>query len=323
MTQLTLPVFTPAQLKLATDLLSAKVATMIGRKMEEADWDFVYCNTKMIPSSEWSNLHIDINYEGLGVEHKMLRVKGTKSILEECGTTKMHPAGTRSIRIPDEEDPNLAMKDILGQYCDLIDTRTEAVIERSDSDSADMRVGWLLWKETLDEFLYFEERMVKPDAAHYIAEWNVTPARGARKASKSLWIYEKSTGKKKYSVTTTAGAKIQPYFDVPSPANQNLYHFKVQGVRQESGLIKVWLTKSTAKYLELLLGSLEPDVLSEAILNLPDDEAEEVDSQFSAPNEYAIPVSISEEAYEVLKVRYENISDEYMLQQFAIGIGGS
>ena len=43
MTIKTLPVFTYEQKELATDLLSAKVATMLGRKMEEGDWDFVYC----------------------------------------------------------------------------------------------------------------------------------------------------------------------------------------------------------------------------------------------------------------------------------------
>jgi len=100
-------------------------------------------------------------------------------------------------------------------------------------------IGWLLWKDTLEEFLYFEEKMEKPDPDLYYAEWNVTPARGARKPSKSLWVYEKDTGKKKYSVTTTAGAKIQPYFDVPAPNDQHLYHFKVQGVIVDGGLVKV------------------------------------------------------------------------------------
>ena len=51
-----------------------------------------------------------------------------------------------------------------------------------------MRIGWLLWKDTLEEFLYFEESMLKPTISDYYAEWNITPARGARKESKSLWI---------------------------------------------------------------------------------------------------------------------------------------
>jgi len=137
----TLSVFSDEQKALATDLLSAKVATMLGRKMEEGDWDFVYCNSKSIPISDWSNLHIDINHDGLGVEHKMLRVTKSGTILEQCGTTKMHPAGTRSIRIPEETDPNKAMANILAQYGELINNRTNSVIENSKNKTADMRIG--------------------------------------------------------------------------------------------------------------------------------------------------------------------------------------
>ena len=153
MTIKTLSVFNESEINIATDLLSAKVSTMLGRKMEEGDWDFVYCNTKKIPETDWSNLNIDVNHDGLGVEHKMLRVTKSGSILNECGTTKMHPAGTRSIRIPDEEDPNKAMINILNQYNALIDSRTETVLSKTDKNIADMRIGWLLWKDTLEEFL--------------------------------------------------------------------------------------------------------------------------------------------------------------------------
>jgi hypothetical protein len=319
MTIKTLSVFNDNEKNIATDILSAKVSTMLGRKMEEGDWDFVYCNTKKIPDSEWSNLHIDINYDGLGVEQKMLRVTKSGSILNECGTTKMHPAGTRSIRIPEEQDPMKAMVDILNQYNALIDSRTEAVLANTNKSTADMRIGWLLWKDTLEEFLYFEEEMEKPNPDLYYAEWNVTPARGARKSSRSLWIYEKDTGKKKYSVTTTAGAKIQPYFDVPAPNDQHLYHFKVQGVIVDGGLVKVWLTRSTAKYLELLLGSLDVERLSNAI----DDfsfESSTAENNITTAGEIAIPIFIKEESYSKLKTLFTPISDEYMLQQFAINL---
>ncbi|MBE8569075.1 hypothetical protein, partial [Vibrio sp. OPT46] len=122
-----------------------------------------------------------------------LRVTKAGPITQECGTTKMHPAGTRSIRIPAEEDPQKAMVSILSQYNDLIDNRTLAVKKNSSSNTADMRIGWLLWKDTLDEFLYFEEEMNKVDVNNYYAQWNVTPAKGARKGSRSLWIYERAT----------------------------------------------------------------------------------------------------------------------------------
>lgn len=54
MTVKTLKVFSNNELEIAKDILSAKVATMLGRKMEEGDWDFVYCNAKRIPESDWS-----------------------------------------------------------------------------------------------------------------------------------------------------------------------------------------------------------------------------------------------------------------------------
>lgn len=322
MSIITLKVFSESEYKLAQELLSAKVASMLGRKMEEGDWDFVYCNAKNIPATSWSNLHIDINYNGIGVEHKMCRITKSGSILGECGTTKMHPAGTRSIRIPDEADPNKAMKDILEQYSELIETRTEAVKENSSDETADMRFGWLIWKDALDEFLYFEESMVKPNPDDYYATWNVTPARGARKESKSLWIFEKSSNKKKYSVTTTAGAKIQPYFDIPSPTDPNLYHFKVQGVSIDNGLIKVWLTKSTAKYLELLLGDLDSASVSKAIIDFKGT-VNESSTEFIDALDIATPVEITEEAYKKLRTIYEPISDEYMLQQFAMDLGST
>ncbi|EJS2611961.1 hypothetical protein NW622_004632 [Vibrio alginolyticus] len=318
-----LQAFTSDEYLLANDLLSAKVATMLGRKMEEGDWDFVYCNSKNIPITEWSNVNIDINHNGLGVEHKMLRVTKAGSITQECGTTKMHPAGTRSIRIPDEEDPQKAMFSILSQYNELIEARTLAVKKNSCNSVADMRIGWLLWKDTLDEFLYFEEEMSKVDVDHYYAEWNLTPAKGSRKSSRSLWIYERATGKKKFSVTTTAGAKIQPYFDVPAPSNPNLFHFVVQGVKIDGGLVKVWLTKSTAKYLELLLGSLDEQAISDCINSFELIDGNNGIEQSSA-EELAVPVYVQISAYEKLKQIFpNNISDEYLFQQLAIFLGES
>jgi hypothetical protein len=317
----TLKAFTKEEFDIAKDLLSAKVASMLGRKMEEDDWDFVYCNSKKITMTTWSNLHIDINHKGVGVEHKMSRVTKTGTILGECGTTKMHPAGTRSIRIPEEQDPNKTMKIILDQYAKLIDLRTEAVKENCESKKADMRFGWLLWKDTLDEFLYFEEAMEKPNPNDYYATWNITPARGARKESRSLWIFDKISDRKKFSVTTTAGAKIQPYFDVPSPTDKNLYHFKVQGVLIEQGLVKVWLTKSTAKYLELLLGDLNSKSVSDAIITFTEVILEKPKDNFLMAKDISTAIEISQEAYNKLKTIYDPISDEYMLQQFAMDLG--
>ncbi len=323
MTDPTLQAFTASEYEVARRLLAAKVSTMLGRKMEEGDWDFVYCNAKRIPATAWSNLHIDVNHDGVGVEHKMLRIVRSGSILQECGTTKMHPAGTRSIRIPNIADPNEAAQNILAQYRDNIEGRAKIVREAAGVESADMRTGWLLWKDGLDEFLYFEVEMTKPKGEDYYAEWNITPARGARKESRSLWVYERESGKKRYSITTEAGAKIQPYFDVPPPSDPNLYHFRVQGVMIEGGLVEVWLSRSTAKYLELLYGPLTDSGLSEAILAFNPHVRVEEPRAFTTGEDIAVPVRISASAYKKLTELFGSTSDEELLQQFALTSRGT
>jgi len=228
---ITLPVFSAEEAKRAKVFLATQAAVMMGRKLEEGDWGHIYCKEKGIPGSGWSNLHIDVNYRGLGVEHKLLRCPqlNGRPLKSVCGTTLMHPSATRSIRIDDINVPaNTVMIDVFRQYGELIETRTETVRRRAEGNDIDMRVGWLLWEDNLTEFLYFEERMLPPDAELFYAEWNETSARGARKSRRSLWIYEKHTVRKQFSVTTSAGIKIQPYFDVPAPSDTNLYYFRVQ-----------------------------------------------------------------------------------------------
>ena len=227
---------------------------MMGRKFEEEDWRQAYAGAKGIPDAGWSNLQIDVMHGSLGVEHKMLRVRSKGSILTACGTSMMHPAGTRSIRIPQIEDATAAARDILQQYGALIEARTTLVrvrsqlgggqLERSEAEQQlaeelglnitvarrqladveveddptdvpppDMRFGWLLWQDSLREFLYFEQPMTVPDPSAYRAIW-VESGGGSRKQSRNLWIYDIETDRKAYSITTEAGAKIQPYFDV-------------------------------------------------------------------------------------------------------------
>jgi hypothetical protein len=324
----TLPVFSEEQLKLAKELLAARVATMLGRKMEEDDWSFVYCNAKRIPETGWSNLNIDVAYQGLGVEHKMLKDSRAGSLLNLCGTRPMHPAGTRSIRPNLDSAADEAAKDVLEQYGELIESRTARVRETSRNRSVDMRFGWLIWKERLNEFLYFEEPMLPPNPEDYFAQWVENKAGGSRKSSVNLWIYERDSGQKAYSVTTSAGAKVQPYFQVPNPRDENLYHFVVQGMEGPRGLVEVWLTRSTSKYLELLLGDLSTDSLSQAILEFELEEEVEGDPQtaqggFLTARDIAIPVKISKDAYRKLNTLFEPVSDEYLFQQFAIVLGSN
>jgi hypothetical protein len=313
MIEWTLPVFTPQQHVQAHALLATRVAYMMGRKLEEADWSDVYCAAKGIPKQGWSNLSIDVIHENLGVEHKMIRTKSGRSILTHCGTSLMHPALTRSIRIPStKEDPNVVMGDVFAQYAQLVESRTAKVRETSGEAEPDMRLGWLLWQESLREFLYFEYRMTVPNANDYFAEWRETTG-SSRKGSKNLWIFHKETKQKRYSVTTEAGIKIQPYFDVPPPNDPNLYLFTVQGELTENDLVRLWLTVSTARELERLVGSLEQDRLSTIIIEVAG-KMEVVEELGITTEAEAKPIVITKQAYATLVDAFEGVSDEHRVQ---------
>ncbi|MBU2499973.1 hypothetical protein KJ682_01455 [bacterium] len=314
-----LPAFSVTEYQSAKRILATQVALMMGRKLEEGDWTHVYCNSKGIPDTGWSNLHIDIAHEGLGVELKMLRCAQLKGrpLKSVCGTTLMHPAATRSIRIDDpEREANKVKDDVLYQYAELINERSLRVARTGSSGRADMRTGWLIWEDTLTEFLYFEEPMIAPDPTDFYAEWNITPARGIRKSSKSLWVYEVGTNRKRYSVTTTAGIKIQPYFDVPPPSDPNLYYFRVQSEALDADTIRLWILPSTARALESRLGILNKESLSGAILTNAAALAAAIPAD--APDDgLAVPVLISMRAYEVLVGLWEAVSDEHRAQTLA------
>lgn len=311
--------FTKEEAVLVHQYLASTVANMQGRKLEEGDWSAAYCNAKNIPITGWSNLNIDICYNGLGVEHKMMCVRKKGSIKEYCGTSLMHPSATRSIRVGSlERDPNIASKDILTQYSELINQRTDKVAATCKKGSSpDMRTGWLLWELDLDEFLYFEEKMVIPNPDDYFAEWNIREARGARKPTKNLWIYEKKTKKKRYSVTTEAGAKIQPYFDVPDPTDSNLYIFKVQGEEIYQGKTRIWITQTTALCLQAVLGSLSGESIDEEVQKLETMKINKVENIETSTLVIAQPIIIKTSSYKKLKSLFTGVSDEHMMQNFA------
>lgn len=312
----TLRAFTPEQAKRAKIILATQVASMMGRKLEEGDWSKVYCRAKDIPEAGWSNLHIDVNYNGFGLEMKLLRIGDLngKPLKSVCGTTLMHPAATRSIRIDDSNRPaDVVMRDVFSQYAELIRQRSLRVQEVTPGVAPDMRTGWLIWEDSLTEFLYFEEPMLAPDEKRYFAEWNETPARGVRKSSKSLWIYDKETKQKRYSVTTSAGIKIQPYFDVPPPSDPNLYYFRVQGEPVGIDTVVLWIAASTAKALKDRLGSLDRDVVTKAVLDVLAKGA--VPTAATNPDEdFAVPVPLSIEAHAQLMSAWEAVSDEHRAQ---------
>jgi hypothetical protein len=310
----TLPAFDKKQKETAHLLLATHVAFMMGRKLEEADWSSVYCRAKNIPEQGWSNLNIDVMYKGLGVEHKMLGVPSDKPIQSVCGTRLMHPAATRSIRISSTDaDPNDVMKDVLTQYAEVIEQRRSKVKENAGGGKADLRTGWMLWQSSLREFLYFEEETLAPDPSQYVADWRESGG-GLRKASKNLWVYEKETGQKRYSITTAAGAKIQPYFDVPPPTDPNIYIFKVQGEEISPGVVRIWVAAPTARELQRVVGDLSRENLSLVITNAAAEQGDGESPQISMKEE-AVGLTMTIESYNLLLAMFPGaVSDEHMAQ---------
>lgn len=308
-----LAAFGSDELEKVERLLAARVAYMGSRKLEEGDWSDVYCKAKGIPVSGWSNLQIDVMHDGLGIEQKMLRVN---SVRDALGSRKMHPAATRSIRIPEgEEDPNRVLVDVLTQYGTLIEERKKAVAETSDTRAADVRFGWLLWQNDLVEFAYFEEEMLSPDPGDYRAEWRESGG-GARKKSRNLWIYEKDTGVKRYSVTTQAGVKIQPYFDIPDVGTEGLYLIRAQGRPSSGGNVRVCITETAAHELEGELGGLTSDKVSDAIYSVRDAIADgscDVVRDADASRELVLPQA----AYTELGRLFPDATDDLKFQQLS------
>ena len=309
-----LPAFSPEERNRAHFLLASRVAFMMGRKFEEGDWSYVYCRAKGIPEQGWSNLSVDVMHRGLGVEHKMLGQPSDKPLTSVCGTRLMHPALTRSIRIPSgQRNANAVMRDVLGQYAQLVGERRRKLKQNAPEAKPDLRTGWLVWEKGLREFLYFEEETLEPDPADYTAEWKESGG-GNRKASKNLWVYEKETGHKRYSITTSAGAKIQPYFDVPPPSEPNLYLFKVQGEEISPGRIRVWVTEGTARELKSLIGELTADNLTVVIENAASEPSDDTAMSEEA-REQATPIEVTAEAYGLLTATFPKaVSDEHMLR---------
>lgn len=308
-----LPAFTPAEFETAHRLLAAKVAYMMGRKFEEGDWAHVYCTAKGIPNTGWSNLNIDVVHHCVGIEHKMLRPNGNRAVRNVFGTRLMHPSASRSIRIEDGP-PNIVMSSVLDQYAGLIEERRRYVQQTCPDQIPELRTGWLLWQTNLREFIYFEEETLIPAPDDFTADWHENEEKGARKASKSLWIYEKATGQKKYSVTTTAGAKIQPYFDVPPENSPYVYLFRVQGEEFRPGLVRIWVPASTASELERIVGSLEmarlDNVISSSNLELAERRV-----GYSVNLEEATELVISSDSYALLEERFPGaVSDSHLIQ---------
>jgi len=314
-----LQAFTNEQFKLAHQLLGTKVAYMMGRKMEEGDWADVYCRAKGIPNKGWSNLKLDVVFQNLGIEQKMLCRPSNKLITDKCGERLMHPSATRSIRMPPiTTPPDEAMVDVITQYGDYLNYRRQEIKSTlTDGIEPDMRTGLLLWQASLHQFLYFEEETLIPDPKDFYARWETRKQSGARKGSTNLWVYEKETDFKRYSITNEAGAKVQPYFDIPPLGHENLYVFNVIGEFISTELVRLWATEGTARELKRLIGSTDTDTISRIIIEEAPSMMRVAEEGQSA-EQVAEPILITIEAYKALrKALPEAISDEHSLQLFA------
>lgn len=207
--------FTASERKRAEREVNRLAVSLQGRKVEEGDWTELYCRVKNAPYSGWSNMPFrDYIHNGVGVEFKLL---ARDNPIGDVGRSLMHPSATRTISFDPNGSAEAAKQDVLTQWADQIREFEARIRASSPQRTVDARWGILLWAPDHTQFLYFEERLVKPNPSDFHAEWHNGQHRG--KPTRNLHIYERATDKKRYSCTLPKnGAKLQPYFDVPTEA---------------------------------------------------------------------------------------------------------
>lgn len=185
-----------------------------GGKLEEGHWAQIYRTAKGYKDkATWSNLPFhDYIEDGLGVESKLLHRKQPSG---DLGKTLMHPSATRTLAFDPLASAEECKRVVLEQWGTTINDFIDRTAKTSPVGSADIRWGILLWTDTLTEFLYFEETIDIPNPDDFTAVWHEGSHRG--NPTRNLWIYEVASGQKRYSVTLPEnGAKLQPYFDIPT-----------------------------------------------------------------------------------------------------------
>ena len=310
---MTLSAFTPVEFQKAKSLLAARVAYMMGRKLEEADWAHVYCKARGLDALGWSNLNADVTVAGLSLEHKMMRCSESEAIKNHCGTRMMHPALTRRVSLPDIVDSEEAMRVVITSYQKVLDERHSKAAAISGGKSVELRSGWLLYDSSLTEFLYFEEpsQNLNPDKHRAVWSERLKKGEGGRRGNRNLWIYDEND-QKVWSVTGGAsGTKIQTYFKVPAANDEHLCYFRVQGEPLSAETVRVWVTESTAKNLRQLLGELDTRRVTDAILNVSAS-----DEMLTATEECEeiLELVIGQNAYAALKEKFLGVSDEHCFQ---------
>lgn len=246
--------FDADEVLMATAEVNKLVRSLQGRKLEEGDWTSLYCRVKGVPEMGWSNLPFrDYLHDGVGVEFKLL----SKADPSGCmGKSLMHPAATRTIDFSENEPAEDAMAKVFQQWGAAISEFEDRVRATSKTGNVDVRWGILLWAPDHSEFLYFEERLEKPRVEDYQARWHDGNHRG--KATRNLHIFEKATGKKRFSCTLPRnGAKLQPYFDVPDVAN-GAHIFRPE----KADVLPLFVRREDADVIEKLF----PDTSSEDVI---------------------------------------------------------
>lgn len=161
--------------------------------------------------------------------------------------------------------------------------------------------------------------MKAPDPADYFAVWNERVGSGARLGSKNLWIYERASRRKQFSVTTQAGIKLQPYFEVPPPDDPNLCIFIVQGEDAGDGNVRLWITAVTARDLRAVVGEINLESVSRAILSaVPRSGVDAVIIE----SEEVVELLVSDEAYARL-TEFDGPSDEHRMRAFIANAQGA
>jgi hypothetical protein len=230
-----------------------------GGKIEEDYWSHIYRKVRGAPGSGWSNLPMrDYCHSGLGVEMKLLK---RDRPFEDQGASLMHPAATRTIDFDPREGAEKCKIKILRQFgTKIAEFRERVKATCGEGVEALVRWGIFLWSPDLDQFLYFEELLEEPIPNDFWAEFVTGSHRG--NPTKNLWIFEKATDKKRYSVTMpNKGAKLQPYFDVPRIGG-GAYGFEVPRDAQRP----LWLYPTLVEHIErLALGRDINALVAEAI----------------------------------------------------------
>jgi hypothetical protein len=229
------------QLMLETLVRSLRIVPG-GGKMEEGYWSYIYHAIRKAPIGSWSNLPMrDFCHNGLGVEMKMLQ---RTAPISDQGHRVMHPAATRTLVFDPSLEAETCKDAILTQFGAQIAAFRNRVALTCPGRSPDIRWGIFLWSPNLDEFLYFEEEIKEPNTNNFYARFVEGSHRG--KPTRNLHIFERGTNIKRFSITMPEkGAKLQPYFEVPT-MGKGAYIFRIPN----DDLKPLWLNDATIKALQ-------------------------------------------------------------------------